>query len=248
MSRGLLTILLLMVGGLLGHQGWEAIKRTNWFPLETIHIRGLVNIPNQVAMQIMDTPKGTNLLTIDPENIRSRLLSLPWIHSVRVKRLFPSTLTVVLSEKSAVGLGRKDDRLMVLDEYGMPIKPYEKTDPLLLPVVTPTPGPNQAAQVVWILNLLDKQAWIKDQISEAVGQPGGGWILYTRKGVKLLLSNRAEQELSLLHRLQKRYKILDLRIRQVELRIANRISVRPEPHLEPPLPEKFDPRRQPPAT
>ncbi|MBF0215280.1 MAG: FtsQ-type POTRA domain-containing protein, partial [Magnetococcales bacterium] len=209
MSRGLLTLLLLTVCALLAHQGWEVMKRSTWFPLETIHIRGLVNIPNQVALQVMETPKGTNLLNIDPEIIRTRLLSLPWIHSVRVKRLFPSTLTITLAEKSAVGLARQGDRVMVLDEYGTPIKPYEKTDPLLLPVVTPTPGHNQAAQIVWILNLLDKQAWIKDQISEAIGQPGGGWILYTRKGVKLLLSNRAEQELSLLHRLQKRYKILD---------------------------------------
>ncbi|NGZ06589.1 MAG: FtsQ-type POTRA domain-containing protein [Magnetococcales bacterium] len=245
MSRSLVAILLLVIGGVLAQQGWERMRRSDWFPLETIHIRGLVNLPHAAILQTMDTQKGTNLLTIDPENIRSRLLSLPWIHSVRVKRLFPSTLTVTLTEKSAVGLGRQGERIMVLDEYGLPIKPYEKTDPLLFPVITPTPGPNQAAQAVWILNLLDKQAWIKDQISEAVGQPGGGWILYTRKGVKLLLSNRAEQELSLLHRLQKRYKILDLRIRQVELRIANRVAVRPEAHLEPPLPEKPDARRIP---
>ncbi|MBF0341353.1 MAG: FtsQ-type POTRA domain-containing protein [Magnetococcales bacterium] len=244
MSRGLLTILLLLAGGVLANQGWLALQRSTLFPLETIHFKGLVNIPNQVALQVMDTPKGTNLLSIDPEKIRANLLSLPWIHSVRVKRLFPSTLTVTLAEKSAVCLGRQGEKLVMLDEYGLPIKPYEKTDPLLLPVVTPMPGPNQAASVVWILNLLDKQAWIKDQISEAVGQPAGGWILYTRKGVKLLLSNRAEQELSLLHRLQKRYKILDLRIRQVELRIANRIAVRPE-LTEPPVPEKGEHRRTP---
>ncbi|MEO5346015.1 MAG: FtsQ-type POTRA domain-containing protein [Magnetococcus sp. YQC-9] len=245
MPRLLLSLLILILATLLGRQGWETLKQSNWFPLETIHIRGLVNIPNQVALQAMETPKGTNLLGIDPEVVRARLLALPWIHTVRVKRIFPSTLTVALSEKSAVGLSRQGERLMVLDEYGIPIKPFEKGDPLLLPVITPLPGPHQAAETVWLLNLLDKQAWIKDQISEAVGMPGGGWTLYTRKGVKLLLSNRAEQELSLLHRLQKRYKILDLRIRQVELRIANRIAIRPEPPPEPVRPEKGEHKRTP---
>lgn len=245
MPRFFLSLLLLILVIFAGRQSWELLKRSNWFPLETIHIRGLVNIPNQVAIGAMETPKGTNLLAIDPETIRTRLQTLPWIHSVRVKRIFPSTLTVTLSEKSAVGLSRQGERLMVLDEYGMPIKTFEKGDPLLLPVITPLPGSHQAEQTVKLLNLLDKQAWIKDQISEAVGTPGDGWTLYTRKGVKLLLSNRAEQELSLLHRLQKRYKILDLRIRQVELRIANRIAIRPESVPEPPRPDKSDLKRAP---
>ncbi|MBF0417433.1 MAG: FtsQ-type POTRA domain-containing protein [Magnetococcales bacterium] len=245
MPRILLSGLLMIVLAFAGQQIWGVLKRSNWFPLETIHIRGLVNIPNQVAVGAMETPKGTNLLAIDPETIRARLLALPWIHSVKVKRIFPSTLTVTLAEKSAVGLSRQGERLMVLDEYGMPIKPFEKGDPLLLPVITPLPGAKQAEQTVLLLNLLDKQAWIKDQISEAVGMPGGGWTLYTRRGVKLLLSNRAEQELSLLHRLQKRYKILDLRIRQVELRIANRIAIRPESLPEATRPEKSDPKRAP---
>lgn len=245
MLRTFLIGAILSVFTLLLFKGWEMMHQEHRFPLEKIHIRGLVNITRKEAFQAIDTPKGTNLLAVNPDTIRSRLLSLPWVQTVRVKRVFPSTITITLTEKSAVCVGKKGEQLMLMDEYGMPIKPLESKDPLLLPVVTPAPGPNHAASVVWIMNLLDKQSWIKDQISEAVGQVGGRWVLHTKKGVKLLLSNRAEQELDLLHRLQKRYKILDLRIRQVELRIANRVAVRPEETPEPPVPEKNEHRRTP---
>ncbi len=234
----LLTGIILIGCGYLALQGWERLKESQHFPLEKIQIQGLVNVSHDTALKTMGVTKGTNLLTIDPKKIRSRLLSLSWIHSVRVKRIFPSTLTISLIEKNAVCLSKLENRIMVMDEYGMPIKPLESQDPLLLPVVTPADGTNQASNVVWMINLLDKQAWIKDQISEAIGQAGGRWTLYTKKGVKLLLSNRAEQELSLLHRLQKRYKILDLSIRQIELRIANRVAVRPEAPMETSKPEK----------
>lgn len=245
MLRKFLIGVMLIGTGYLLLQGWEAMKHSKLFPLEKINVRGLVNIPRKDAFLAMEISKGTNLLTIDPENIRTRLLAIPWIHTVQVKRVFPSTLTITLTERSAVCLSRQGERIMVMDEYGMPIKPLDNKDPLLLPIITAAPGANHATNLVWMVNLLDKQAWIKDQISEAVGQAGGRWTLYTKKGVKLLLSNRAEQELNLLHRLQKRYKILDRRIRQVELRIANRIAIRPELPLEMPLNEKNDHQRHP---
>ncbi|MBF0180828.1 MAG: FtsQ-type POTRA domain-containing protein [Magnetococcales bacterium] len=245
MFRKLLTTALLAGLCLLAWQGWEMLKLADLFPLQKIHVRGLVNTSRKDAFLAMETPKGTNLLSIDPEKIRSRLLSLPWIHSVQVKRVFPGTLTISLTEKNAACLGRMGERLMVMDEYGKPIKPFEVGDPLLLPVITPLPGPHQAANVVWIVNLLDKHAWIKDRISEAVGQAGGRWDLYTKKGVKLLLSNRGDQELALLHRMQKHYKILDLRVRQIELRIANRVAVRPESGPEALPPEKNEHHRGP---
>ena len=56
--------------------------------------------------------------------------------------------------------------------------------------------------------------------------PGGRWTLYTKQGVKVLLSKRTDQELALLKRLQEQYAVLDRKIRQVELRIPGRAMVR----------------------
>ncbi|MBF0590191.1 MAG: cell division protein FtsQ/DivIB [Magnetococcales bacterium] len=93
-------------------------------------------------------------------------------------------------------------------------------------VVTNEWSKDGPAKVVWLMNLLGRHPWLKDRITEAIGYAGNRWVLYTNRGVKLLLSNDADRELKFLSRLQKRYAILDRTVRQVELRIPGKAAVR----------------------
>ncbi|MBF0461568.1 MAG: FtsQ-type POTRA domain-containing protein [Magnetococcales bacterium] len=206
--------------------GWREVNKPGWFPLQEMRLSGLVNTPVTQATEAVGAEKGSNLLGVDPRTVQARMESLPWVRSVSVKRQFPSTLVIRVVERVAVGMVREQDRLFLVDEYGMTIKPLEKGDPLMLPIIVSAPGEEKAAQVVWLINLLAKHAWLQNRISEAVGLPGGRWTLYTKQGVKVLLSKRTDQELELLKRLQDQYAVLDRKIRQVELRIPGRAMVR----------------------
>ncbi|MBF0096548.1 MAG: FtsQ-type POTRA domain-containing protein [Magnetococcales bacterium] len=206
--------------------GWREINHPGWFPLQEMRIAGLENTSVARATEAVGIEKGSNLLTVQPKNVQNRLEALPWIRSVHVKRQFPSTLLIRVVEKRAVGMVREDDRLFLVDEYGATIKPMEKEDPLMLPIIVSAPGEEKATQVVWLINLLSKHAWLQGRISEAVSYPGGRWTLYTKQGIKLLLSQRIDQELALLKRLQDQYAILDRKVRQVELRISGKAMVR----------------------
>lgn len=214
---GLLTVCVL---------GWREANKPGWFPLQEMRISGLVNTSVEQATEAVGAKKGDNLLHVDPRTVKTRLEGLPWIRSVHVKRQFPSTLFVRVVERVAVGMVREQDRLFLVDEYGVPIKPLEKNDTLMLPIIVSAPGEEKAAQVVWLINLLSKHTWLKGRISEAVGLPGGRWALYTKQGIKLLLSQRTDQELDLLRRLQEQFAVLDRKIRQVELRIPGKAMVR----------------------
>lgn len=205
--------------------GWVA-RQPGRFAITRIDLEGLVRTKQSVAVEKIDTKGGSNLLRIDPREVKQRLGDLPWVRSVQVRRVFPDALSIKISEKIPVCMGVVDERLVILDEYGQPIKPFEIGDPLLLPVVRPEAKNEAAREVVWMINLLDRYSGVKPIISEAVGFAGKRWILYTNRGVKLLISENAEQELELLLKLQKKYKILDRKIRQVELRIPGKIAVR----------------------
>ncbi|MEO5353990.1 MAG: FtsQ-type POTRA domain-containing protein [Magnetococcus sp. XQGC-1] len=219
----LLFLIALLVGSALG---WREMRKPGWFPLQDVRINGLVNTSMERAMEAVNAEKGTNLLSVDPRVVQTRMESLPWVRSVHVRRQFPATLVVRVVEKVAVGMVREGDRLFLVDEYGVTVKPLEKTDPLMLPIIVSAQGEEKSAQVVWLINLLTKHAWLHPRISEAVGLPGGRWTLYTKQGVKLLLSKRTDQELELLRRLQEQYAILDRKIRQVELRVPGKAMVR----------------------
>lgn len=224
--RKQIALLFLIVLVVLSIIGWHEMHKPGWFPLQEVRINGLVNTTVEAALEAANAAKGTNLLGVDPRRVQVRMESLPWVRSTHVRRQFPSTLIVRVVEKVAVGMVREGDRLFLVDEYGATIKPLENTDPLMLPIIVSAQGEEKAAQVVWLINLLAKHAWLQPRISEAVGLPGGRWTLYTKQGIKLLLSKRTDQELELLRRLQEQYAILDRKIRQVELRVPGKAMVR----------------------
>lgn len=213
----------------LGVQLWAEARKPGRFPLREVRMVGVVHTSMDQVWKLIGVGKGINLLRIDPREIKKQLSTLPWVRSVRVKRLLPATLVIQLVEKVAVCLGREGDRLIILDEYGTVIKPLAQGDPLVLPVVTVLNGKEKSTRVVRILNLLGRHPWLRQRVSEAVEFVDNQLTLFTRRGVRILLSERADNELQLLKRLQEQFKILDRRIRQVELRIAGRAAVRPVP-------------------
>ena len=217
-----LTLVLLASAAYVGHE----TKKAGRLVLKEVQITGLVHIQADEILAAMDAKKGHPILGIDLENVRDQIERLPWVLSVQVKRRLPSDLMIRIIEKEAVVMSREKDQLLLLDKYGKIIKPLEQGDPIIPPVIVAAASVDGPAQVVDFVSLLEKHAWLKEHISEAVGLPGGRWTVYTKRGVKLLLSKRLEDELKLLKGLQDRYGILDRKIRQIELRIPGRVAVR----------------------
>lgn len=206
--------------------GWQYANKPGRFVLKKIQLEGLVQTKAAVAMEQLRIEGGSNLLWVDPRTIKERLTFLPWVRTVLVRRIFPDALSILVKEKIPVCMGVIGGKLYLLDEYGLPIKPFETGDTLMLPVVRPAANKDAAQEVVWMINLLDRFEGLKGMISEAVGFAGKRWTLHTKTGIKLLISENAEKELELLMRLQKKYKILDRKIKQVELRIPGKAAVR----------------------
>jgi cell division septal protein FtsQ len=79
---------------------------------------------------------GDNLLALDPHAAERRLLSDPWIRSVRVVRKLPHTLRIELSEREALALASLEGALFLVESSGEPFKAWQEGDPGDLPVLT----------------------------------------------------------------------------------------------------------------
>ncbi|MBF0187234.1 MAG: FtsQ-type POTRA domain-containing protein [Magnetococcales bacterium] len=218
----------LLILGALSAWGWHVAMKKESFPLREVRLEGIINTDVERASRVLGVPKGTNLLHIDLPAARQRLIALPWVRDVQVERLYATGILVVtLTEKRAICLGRIGERLYLLSDNGQPIKPFEPTDRLTLPVVTPLEGEGSATSVVHIMEMLGRHGWLLSRLSEAVGHGNDRWTLYTTRGARILLSHQMEQELVLLRRLQKRFRILDRDIAQVDMRLTGKAAVRP---------------------
>lgn len=77
-----------------------------WFtPLlsvRTVRIDGLVAVPEAEIRTHLDIPDGRSMLRIDTDAIARRVAAVPKVRSVRVQRVFPSTVRVTVVERTAV--------------------------------------------------------------------------------------------------------------------------------------------------
>jgi cell division septal protein FtsQ len=62
--------------------------------------------------------EGTHMLTVDLESWREKLRGAPWVADATLRRVFPRTVMVVIAEREPMGIGRLNDRLMLVDPEG----------------------------------------------------------------------------------------------------------------------------------
>lgn len=68
--------------------------------------------------------RGQSLLLVDLQEFRARVLVSPWVASVTVRRLLPSTLEVHIVEREPVAIARLGKQLHLVDGTGVIIAEY----------------------------------------------------------------------------------------------------------------------------
>ncbi|MFO8004135.1 cell division protein FtsQ/DivIB [Thioalkalivibrio sp.] len=110
---------MVLSAGLLVRMDLERLLR-----LEHTHISGDLRHlrPDAVEAILADHPRG--LLVLDLEALRRELLTLPWVESVRLRKRWPDTLEVRITEPVPVARWG-DDRLV--DRHGEIFGPVDPT-------------------------------------------------------------------------------------------------------------------------
>jgi cell division protein FtsQ len=73
--------------------------------------------PGEV-LALLDDLRGTNMMTVDLESWRQKLLDAPWVEDATVRRAFPGTVAVRISEREPLGIARIRNVLYLIDERG----------------------------------------------------------------------------------------------------------------------------------
>ncbi|CAG0911755.1 unnamed protein product, partial [Cyprideis torosa] len=71
---------------------------------------------------------GGSIVGFSAEDARERLLALPWVKNVAIRKIYPGKLTVALAEKRAMAVWQHNDRLTVVEKTGAPIAKFGIAD------------------------------------------------------------------------------------------------------------------------
>ena len=118
------TVVLLVLVGYALHRATDWVLTTSMLAINKIEVEGLSRFSEGEFDALVSLLHGQNILTIDLDGWRNRLTASPWVKDVEFRRVMPSTIQIVVSEKMPVGIGRFGERLYLIDDQGVVIDEY----------------------------------------------------------------------------------------------------------------------------
>lgn len=173
----------------------------------------------------LDLRDGEPMLGFDGAAARAELERLPWVKEARVERQFPGTVRVHLVERTPLALWQTRARHTVLDADGQEIRGADPGAFAHLLVVVGADAPEHARE---FLALLATEPDLKARATAAVRVAARRWDVILDGETRILLpEQQAAAAWARLAEAQRREALLERAVSQIDLRVQDRITVRP---------------------
>ena len=208
--------------------------------VDAILIHGNERLSSGEVLAILSGLRGENLVSINLDSWRRRLMTSPWVSDAVLRRSLPSTIEVVIQERQPIGVGRiagemylVDDRGVIIDQYGpqyadldLPIIDGLGAAPHDAPTLTDEARADLAARVIAAAKTKSKLASRLSQVD--VSDLHNASVILTGDPTIVQLGDdqfaqRLQGYLDLAPALHQRVADIDY----VDLRFGDRIYVRP---------------------
>jgi cell division protein FtsQ len=137
-------LVVLLVVALVGGIGW-LVYGTTVFAARTVRVEGARTVPAGEVERVAAISAALPLSQLDTQAISARVRGIPAIADVRVTRSWPSTVTLVVTERVGVAVVAQRGRFLVLDAEGVPFRTVAARPPKLPLIQVSAPGPADRA-------------------------------------------------------------------------------------------------------
>jgi cell division protein FtsQ len=211
----------LVVGGQIGRVG-DWILVTIGFGVEDVKITGSRETSDIAVLEALDL--AGSLIFFDVADAQEKLGKLPWVEHATVRKFYPSTLAIEITERQPFALWQHDGEVLVMDKNGVGIVPLDDGRFAKLPFMVGS-GANDTAKP-FLADLLT-QPEIAGQMHDAVLVANRRWDLHLDNGVTVKLPEKGVKDaLARLVKLDTQSKLLDRDVVVIDLRLPDRITVR----------------------
>jgi cell division protein FtsQ len=206
--------------------------------VDHIVVKGTERLSSSDVLAVLSGLRGENLVRVNLGSWRDRLLSSPWIEDAALRRVLPSTVEVVVTERRPIGIGRAAGQMYLIDREGGMIDEYgPQYADLDLPVIdglavadgSGAADRPKAALAARVIGSLAERPTIARRLSQIdVHDPHNAAVILSGDPAVIELGDRAflsrlQSYLELAPALRERVPEID----HVDLRFEGRIYVRP---------------------
>lgn len=209
-------------------------------PVRSIVVEGRSLTPEAKLREALGVSKGDKLLGVSLDAARTRIERLTWVQHATLERRLPGTLVVQVTERHPFAVWQNGGKFMLIDRAGQVVAEADPAkDAAALPLVVGAGAPERAAA---LLDQIAALPTLRAHVVAAVRVGERRWNLRLGNGADVLLPEGAEAPaMARLVELHTAQALLDRPVQALDLRLPDRLVVRPLP--EPPLPVPPDPRR-----
>jgi len=194
------------------------------FNIAAVAVAGERHLSRDEILATAGVTGRASLLFFDVVDARARLLTNPWVAEATVQKLLPDRLVISITEREAFALWQKAGRVGVIAGDGTVLEPYVLRRYAGLPLVV---GAGAEVRAREFLAMLDRRAELRANVVASVLVAERRWNLRLRNGVDVRLPEfDLERALDQLAALERDAKLSGRDITAIDLRLADRITVR----------------------
>jgi cell division protein FtsQ len=224
-----------------GYRATRGVLNAEALTITRITVSGNSRLSKGEVVALLAGIRGRNMLTIDIESWRRKLLASPWVEDATIRRVLPGTVNVVIFERQPMGIGRINDDLYLIDDRGGIIDQfgphYAEFDLPVIDGLAAAPRDNgplideaRAALAARVLTSLQAKPALARRVSEIDVSDVRDAVLILKGDTALVrvgteqFAERLQSYLDLAPALRERVASIDY----VDLRFDERVYVRPQ--------------------
>ncbi len=239
---GIMLVRSAQPGGMLANAR-ESLGRAANLRVEDVVIEGRANTPEPLLRAALGVRRGDGILGFSLEGARARIESLSWVEHAVVERRLPGTIKVSLTERRPFAVWQNQGRFVLIDRAGQVVANEDLAAFGDLPLVV-GPGAPQAAAAM--LDALADQPALKARVLAAVRVGERRWNLRLKNGADVMLPEGAEvAAMAKLMELQTTQALLDRPLAVLDMRLPDRMVLRPLPSAAQPAASPTQTTRKP---
>ncbi|MDR3478531.1 MAG: cell division protein FtsQ/DivIB [Gammaproteobacteria bacterium] len=203
---------------------YPKLKSTDYFPIKDVKIFGVQHLNHDEVQSLVLPFVSKGFFFVDVDRIKERILQLPWVAQVVVRRVWPNQVIITVNEKIPFALWNDAS---LLSEAGELFTPAVESYPNGLPALAGPPG-EQIRMTKYYARMNSLLTPLHFKIARLELTPGMAWTVTLDNGVKLNVGHK--DVLTRISHFVKVYpKIVGDRVADVEyidLRYSNGMAVR----------------------
>ncbi|WP_198377855.1 cell division protein FtsQ/DivIB [Neoroseomonas rubea] len=199
--------------------------------VQHVILEGRHNTPTDMIRAALGVSRGDPILDVAPDALRRRLETIAWVQRAHVERRLPGTLLIRIEERRPFAIWQHNGRFVIIDREGKVVAAdgLDQFGPLPLLV-----GAGADATGAALYDLLRAEREVHERVQAMVRIHERRWNLRLHNGTDVLLPEGAEgAAIQRLAELQREARLLDRPLAAIDLRLPDRLVLRPTRQAEP---------------